>query len=109
MPEFVVRLAAALVATCDPLAVLLFGSWAQGRADAHSDVDLVIVLRGRPSPVLQAALLDAVRRVPMSVDLLIWTLEDLAAARADPHGFAGSVLSGAIVVRGALPATLPAV
>jgi uncharacterized protein len=109
MPEFVVRLAAALAALCDPLAVLLFGSWAQGRADAHSDVDLVVVLRQRPSPMLRAALLDAARTVPMHVDLLTWTPEELHAARADPHGFAGSVLSGAVVVRGALPKCRPTV
>ena len=107
MPEFVVRLAAALAALCDPLAVLLFGSWAQTRAEAHSDVDLIVVLRQRPSPALRAALLDAVRTVPMPVDLLMWTSEELEAARADPHGFAGSVLPGAVVVWGALPRCHP--
>lgn len=103
MPEFVLRLAAALSNVCDPIAVLLFGSWAQGRADQYSDVDLIVVLRKRPRPPLRAALLDSVRIVPMSVDLLIWTAEDVVVARTDPHGFAGSVLPGAVVVTGALP------
>ncbi len=103
MPEFALGLARSLGAVCDPLAVLLFGSWAKGRADVHSDVDLVVVLPERPSPSLRGALEDAVRGVPMHVDLLLWTPADVEAARADPHGFAGSVLSGAVVLRGALP------
>jgi predicted nucleotidyltransferase len=103
MPEFALRLAQALTAVCDPLAVLLFGSWAKGRADVHSDVDLVVLLPARPSPTLRAVLEDAVRGVPMHVDLLLWTPADLEAARADPLGFAGSVLSGAMILHGALP------
>lgn len=103
MPEFTRRLALALAAVCDPLAVLLFGSWAKGSADVHSDVDLVVVLPQRPTPALRAALEDAVRGVPMHVDLLLWTPADVVTARADPAGFAGSVLSGAVVLHGALP------
>lgn len=97
------RLARSLGAVCDPLAVLLFGSWAKGRADVHSDVDLVVVLREKPSPALRGVLEDAVCGVPMHVDLLLWTAADVEAAWADPHGFAGSVLSGAVVLCGALP------
>jgi predicted nucleotidyltransferase len=100
---FARRLARSLVAECDPLAVLLFGSWAKGTANVHSDVDLVVVLRERPSPMQRATLEDAVHGVPMHVDLLLWTPADIAAARADPAGFAGSVLSGAIVLFGLLP------
>ena len=102
-PSFAVRLAWSLAAVCDPLAVLLFGSWAKGSADVHSDVDLVVVLPERPLPALRAALQDAVRRVPMHVDLLMWTPADVDSARADPHGFAGSVLAGAVLLFGALP------
>ena len=103
MPEFARRLALALAAACDPIAVLLFGSWAKGSADVHSDVDLVVVLRERPSPALRAALQDAVSGVPMHVDLLLWTPADVDTARADLAGFAGSVLSGAVMLYGALP------
>lgn len=103
MPEFIRRLAQSLAAECDPLAVLLFGSWAKGSADVHSDVDLVVVLRERPSPALRMALQDAVRRVPMHVDLLVWTPAEIATARADPQSFAGAVLSTAVVLLGSLP------
>lgn len=103
MPRFAVRLAQSLTAACDPLAVLLFGSWAKGHADVHSDVDLVVVLRERPTPALRAAMQDAVHGVPMHVDLLVWTPADVQAARDDPQAFAGSVLSGSVILHGALP------
>ncbi len=104
MPEFAARLAESLVAVCDPLAVLLFGSWAKGTANVNSDVDLIVILPQRPSPPVRAALQDAVRGVPMHVDLLVWTPADVAAGRADPNGFPGSVLSESVSLYGALPA-----
>lgn len=102
-PAFAVRLARALADVCDPVAVLLFGSWAKGTADVHSDVDLVAVVAQRPAPAVRAAMQDAVRAVPMHVDLLIWTAKEVEAARADPHSFTGSALSGALILHGALP------
>ncbi|WP_330766953.1 nucleotidyltransferase domain-containing protein [Rhodococcus sp. M8-35] len=104
MAEFAACLAESLVAVCDPIAVLLFGSWAKGTANVNSDVDLIVILPRRPSPPVRAALQDAVRVVPMHVDLLVWTLADVAAGRADPHGFPGSVLSESVVLHGTLPA-----
>jgi predicted nucleotidyltransferase len=104
MPEFANRLTESLVAVCDPIAVLLFGSWAKGTASVTSDVDLVVIVPQRPPPPLRAALRDAVLRVPMHVDLLVWTPADVAAGHADPNGFPGSVLSQAVVLHGALPA-----
>jgi predicted nucleotidyltransferase len=102
-PLFARRLAHQLTQVCDPMAVLLFGSWAKGTANLHSDVDLVVVLPQRPTPAVRAALCDAVLTVPLKVDLLIWTTEDVMAARADPPGFAGSILSDYILLHGALP------
>lgn len=104
MPEFTNRLTESLVAVCNPIAVLLFGSWAKGTASVTSDIDLVVIVPQRPSPPLRSALRDAVLRVPMHVDLLIWTPVDVAAGYADPNGFPGSVLSQAVVLYGALPA-----
>jgi predicted nucleotidyltransferase len=103
MPEFAMRLARAIASTCETSAVLLFGSWAKGNPDVHSDVDLIVVLPARPSPAIRSALQDAVRSVPLRVDLLMWTPADVAVARADPHGFAGSALASAKVLLGALP------
>jgi hypothetical protein len=103
MPEFALRLALSLAEVCDPIAVLLFGSWAKGYANVHSDLDMIVVLRERPSPQLSAALHDSVRGVPMHVDLLLWTPADVDAAQADPHGFAGSIMPSTKVLFGALP------
>lgn len=103
MPEFARRLARSLIDVCDPLAVLLFGSWAKGTAGVHSDVDLIVVMPEGVSPPVRAAMHDAVRCVPMHVDLLIWTPRDVEAARCDPYSFAGSALSGAVILHGALP------
>lgn len=87
-------------------AVLLFGSWAKGLADVHNDVDLVVVLRHRPIPVLRAALADAVHVVPVHVDVLVWSAADLAAAEADPYEFPGSGTSHSVILFGAFPAVL---
>ena len=102
-PLFARRLAHQLTQACKPVAVLLFGSWAKGTANLHSDVDLVVVLSQRPTPAVRAALCDAVLTVPLKVDLLLWTSLDVAAAHDDPHGFAGSVLSRYVLLYGALP------
>lgn len=101
-PLFAKRLAHQLIQVCEPVAVLLFGSWAKGTANLHSDADLVVVLPQRPTPAVRSALCDAVLTVPLKVDLLIWTTEDVMAARADPSGFAGSILSSYILLHGAL-------
>ena len=37
-----------VVACCDPDAVVLFGSWAKGTADVHSDIDLLVIGRSAP-------------------------------------------------------------
>ena len=102
-PAFAHSLARRVAEASDPVAVLLFGSWAKGTADRPSDVDLLVVLNHRPTPAQRAAVVDATSGVPMKVDVLLWTLADLAAARADPHSFAGSTLGRAIVLRGELP------
>lgn len=103
MPNFTLRLVRSLTEVCDPIAILLFGSWAKGHANVHSDIDMVVVLQERPSPQLSAALHDSVRGVPMHVDLLLWTPADVNVAWADPHGFAGSILPGVKVLYGGLP------
>lgn len=112
VPAFAWTLLRRLRQVCDPAVVLLFGSWAKGTATVHSDVDLVAVLDGRPSPALRAELLDAVGGVPMRVDLLLWTHAELELARRDLHGFPASVLSSAVVLHLRKPdtellATLP--
>ncbi|WP_349034325.1 nucleotidyltransferase domain-containing protein [Pseudarthrobacter sp. SORGH_AS 212] len=78
------------------MAVLMYGSWSKGRADVHSDLDLIVVLDRRPTQSLRAELTDATASVPLRVDLLLWTEDDIVAAHDDPFGFRGSVLSSAV-------------
>lgn len=95
-PRFAVTLAHRLVAVCDPQAVLMFGSWGKARMDVYSDLDVLVLLDRRPTPAVRAELVDATTCVPLKVDLLLWTAEDLSAAQSDPYGFRGSVLSSAV-------------
>lgn len=103
MPAFAYRLAEVVVAAVNPVAVLLFGSWVRGTANRHSDVDLIVVLPRRPLAGERAAVADAVAGGALKVDVILWSLADLRAARADPHSFGGSILPGAVVLAGALP------
>lgn len=95
-PRFAITLANRLVAVCDPKAVLLFGSWGKARMDVYSDLDILVVLDRRPTPAVRAELADATTCLPLKVDLLLWTAEDISAAESDPYGFRGSVLSSAV-------------
>jgi predicted nucleotidyltransferase len=58
---------------------VVFGSYARGTADAFSDLDLVVVLETDAPRFERARLLDEVyRAVPMGLDLLVYTPEELA-------------------------------
>ena len=102
-PRFADPLARRIADVCDPVAILLFGSWAKDMANRYSDVDLIVMLPHSPTAALRRAIVDTLGCVPMKVDLLLWTERDVAAARSNPHGFEASALSGAIVLLGGLP------
>ncbi|MGW0628478.1 nucleotidyltransferase domain-containing protein [Streptomyces sp. NPDC002758] len=75
-----------VVECCDPDAVVLFGSWAKGTADVHSDIDLLVVGPFRASPWLRdRELRDALRRFAVRFDLHLVTPAELAAGPA--HGY----------------------
>lgn len=101
--RWALRLAEAVTQAVNPVAVLMLGSWVRGTANRYSDVDLIVVLAGRPTAAERAAVADAVAGIAMKVDVLLWSPADLRAAQADPHSFGGSVLPGAVVLAGALP------
>jgi predicted nucleotidyltransferase len=75
-----------VVDCCDPDAVVLFGSWAKGTADVHSDIDLLVVGPFRASPWLRdRELRDALRRFAVRFDLHLVTPAELVAGPA--HGY----------------------
>jgi predicted nucleotidyltransferase len=59
-----------------PLRVILFGSHAQGSADADSDVDLLVAMPDSAKPITS---LDVRRAISYSIplDVLVYTLHDL--------------------------------
>ena len=72
-------------------AVYLCGSWAKGTHTPYSDMDLLIVVKEDPRPPrdrLPAYLPD---RFPVSLDLFVYTKEELAES-----SFARGLLAGAV-------------
>lgn len=80
-----------IVSTYHPKRILLFGSQAQGNADAESDVDLLVVfdkVADRRERSVQIAQL--LRDMPFAKDVLVAAAEDLS------HPLRGSALADAI-------------
>lgn len=60
-----------LISVYQPKKVILFGSWAYGQPDEHSDIDLLIVKETDASPLerrvrVRRLVADAKRRIPFS-------------------------------------------
>ena len=75
-----------IVERFDPEQVILFGSHARGQAGVHSDVDLLVVMRGvaeggRGNPVRRAI----AERFVLPVDVIIRSPEAMAQQRQDPY------------------------
>jgi predicted nucleotidyltransferase len=99
VPRFVMRIAEQVGAAAAADEVLLFGSYAKGRQDVHSDVDLVVVLSRLPNPALRMAAEDAARGHPLNVDVLVHEHSALIAdVAAQPLGLLDSALRHAITV-----------
>ena len=75
-----------------PERVILFGSMAEGRATADSDVDLMVVMAGAKNGADRA--LEIRRRIPRSfpMDLIVKTPAEMRRGVKDRDGFICSVL-----------------
>lgn len=96
LPRFIRAMAARLLLCGGAQEVLLFGSYAKGRQNRDSDVDLMVIF---PEPVtqpLQHELRDLVGPAAVRVDLHAVCRADAVAARGDPAGFLGSCLTAAV-------------
>jgi predicted nucleotidyltransferase len=71
--ELVERLVAGLTAAANGSFVLLYGSLAEGRADAYSDIDLIWDI---PDPQFE----DCIKRLPLILELI----QPVASVRNDP-------------------------
>lgn len=81
-----------IVERFDPEQVILFGSHARGQAGVHSDVDLLVVMRGeaegRGNPVRRAI----AERFVLPVDVTIRSPEAMAQQRQDPYSLIHNAL-----------------
>lgn len=80
-------------------AAYLIGSRARGTADAHSDIDLIIVAESdRPEVERFKDYLPAIVASPVGVDLFIYTPDEFARLRDEERPFLMHALDGAKLI-----------
>lgn len=67
------------------LAVVLFGSLANGRLSVGSDVDLLVILSGSDDPFLERLHLYVPERFPTDVDVFPYTLDEIRKGQPLAH------------------------
>jgi predicted nucleotidyltransferase len=88
----------ASLAEYDPLRVILFGSWARGDEDEHSDLDLVIIKE------TQERFLDRLARVydlvkpTFAMDVLVYTPQEFAKMQERENPFIEMVMKEGVVI-----------
>ncbi len=75
---------------------LLFGSYAQGRADLLTDLDILIVMESDQDFVTRTAEMYRYLAVPVDLDLLVYTPEELERNRE--RGFIRQALEKGTVI-----------
>lgn len=86
-----------LVAAVDPEQIVLFGSRATGQSNDNSDVDLLIIER-EPFGLQRSRLEEITRlemelgRLPLSTDLLVYSLDELSRWRNSKRHVIGRAL-----------------
>ena len=91
----IARLYAVIAREFQPDKIILFGSWAYGKPDTDSDIDLLVVMPFEGSPFRQAGtilnrVIQAVGVLPL--DLLVRTAEQLEERLAIGDGFVRDIL-----------------
>lgn len=100
------KVASLIVSACDPEKIVLFGSQAKGRQTVDSDLDILVIGSFNGSPFLVGhELRQLLHFCPMRIDLHVTTPQEVEAARANPFGFLGSVLSHGRVIYCRRPST----
>lgn len=76
-----------------PERIILFGSYAYGRPDPDSDVDLLVIMRSREHPFDRANRVDdLLEDRPVAMDILVRTPKEIAEYRKGFHPFWEEVL-----------------
>lgn len=84
--------------TVSPEKIILFGSYALGKADEESDLDLAIVKRStlpkfKRGAEIRRALRDGGRRWLFPMDILVYTPEEIEIYQNDPYSLIHEILS----------------
>lgn len=88
-----------IVQSCDPDAILLFGSYAKGQENPDSDLDILVVANFWGSPCLRGQeVRELMKRYPIPVDLHFMTPVEVTVESLKPYGFVNSVLSSSVAL-----------
>lgn len=77
----------------NPDKIILFGSYASGKADENSDIDLLVIKESdlpRPERTVKVRRMLFGMNVP--IDLIVYTPEEVSASRENPFSFIYEVL-----------------
>lgn len=93
------KVTALIADACDPDAIVLFGSFAKGRDNADSDVDLLVIGEfGGARFLRDREVRQLLYRFPVHFDVHFATRAEITAERGRPFGFLRSVLSSGVVL-----------
>lgn len=91
-----------LVVEFAPERIILFGSHAWGHPDEHSDLDLLVVVpeSDQPPPRRAARAYRCLREIPVPLDILVKTREEVERTRQAPASLIHEVLKRGRVLYG---------
>jgi len=76
----------------NPQKIILFGSWARGDQDAHSDIDLLIIQESNlPRPQRYAQVRRLFWGMGLPLDIIVYTPEEFARYQDVPGSFTHTV------------------
>ena len=91
------RIVERIVALYDPDTIYLFGSYAKGSMTEKSDLDFIIVKPSDlPRPMRGRDVVAILAEVPVDIDAIFMTPEELYVERREKYSFIGTVLPTAI-------------
>jgi predicted nucleotidyltransferase len=93
------RITALIVQSCDPEAILLFGSYAKEQENPDSDLDILVIGNFRESPYLRGQeVRELMKRYPIPIDLHFMTPMEVTTESRKPYDFINSVLSSSVTL-----------